>query len=49
MDKYLDLHIARELKKMWNMKVSFIPIVLGALGTVTKGFIKGLEGLEIRG
>ena len=32
--KYLDL--ARELKNLWNMKVTFIPIVIGALGTVTK-------------
>ena len=33
--KYLDL--ARELKKLWNMKVTIIPIVSGPLGTVTKG------------
>ena len=26
-----------------------IPIVFGALGTVTEGLIKGLEDLEIRG
>ena len=32
-DKYLDL--AWELEKMWNMKVTFISIVIGALGTVT--------------
>ena len=38
-DKYLDL--ARELKKLWNMKVSTIPIVIGAFGTVTKGLLKG--------
>ena len=44
-DKYLNL--ARELKKLWNMKV--IPVVTGVLGTVTKGLIKGLEDLEIRG
>ena len=36
-------------KKLWNMKVTFIPIVIGAFGTVTKGIIKGLEELEIRG
>ena len=35
-DKYLDL--ARELKKLWNMKVTIIPIVIGAFGTVTKGY-----------
>ena len=47
-DKYLDL--AREIKKkLWNMKVTIIPIVIGAFGTVTKGLIKGLEDLEIKG
>ena len=45
-DKYLDL--AWELKKLWNMKVTFMLIVIGALGTVTKRLIKGLEDLEIR-
>ena len=33
--KYLDL--ARELKKLWNMMVTIIPIVIGVFGTVTKG------------
>ena len=33
-DKYLDL--MRELKKLWDVKVMFIPIIIGALGTVTK-------------
>ena len=46
-DKYLDL--ARELKKLWNMKVSIILIVTDALGTVTEGLVKGLKDLEIRG
>ena len=45
-DKYLDL--ARDLKKLWNIKVTVIPIVIGALGTVTKWLIQGLEDLEIR-
>ena len=45
-DKYLDL--ARELKKLWNMKVTVIPIVIGVLGTVTKGLVQGLEDLERR-
>ena len=45
-DKYLDL--ARERKKLWNMKVTIIPIVIGMLGTVTKGLVKGLEELETR-
>ena len=46
-DKYLDL--AGELKKLWNMKVMVIPIVIGALGTIPKGLVKGLKDLEIRG
>ena len=39
-DKYFDL--ARELKKLLNMKVTFIPIVIGSFGTVTKVLLKGL-------
>ena len=46
-DKYPDL--ARELKKLWNMKVIIIPIVIDAFGTVTKGILKGLEDLEVGG
>ena len=46
-DKYLDL--ARELKKLWNMQVTTIPIVIGAFGTVTKGLLNGLEDLEVGG
>ena len=38
MDKYLDL--ARELKKLWNMKVKMISIVVGALGMVPKSLEK---------
>ena len=45
-DKYLDL--ARELKKLWKMKVTFIPIVNGAFDAVTEGLIKGLNDLERR-
>ena len=32
---------------IWNMKVTIIPIVIGAFGTVTKGLLKGLEDLEV--
>ena len=46
-DKYLDL--ARELKKLWNVQVTIIPIVIGAFGTVTKGSLKGLEDLDVGG
>ena len=31
------------------MKVTIVPIVIGALGTITKGLLKGLEDLEIGG
>ena len=40
-DKYLDL--ARELKILWDVKVMVIPVVIGALGTVTKGLVQGME------
>ena len=46
-DKYLDL--ARELQKLWNMKVTIVPIAIGAFGTITKGLLKGLEDLEVGG
>ena len=46
-DNYLDL--ARELKKLWNLKVTIIPIVIGAFGTVTKGLLKGLGDLKVGG
>ena len=29
------------------MKVTIVPIVIGALGIITKGFLKGLEDLEV--
>ena len=46
-NKYLEL--AKELKKLWNMKVTIISIVIGASGTVTKGLLKALEDLEVGG
>ena len=45
--RYLDL--ARELKKLWDMKVTIIPIVIGALGTVTESLVQRLKDLEITG
>ena len=47
-DKYIDF--ARELiKKIWNMKVTILPIVIGVLGAVTEGLLKGLDDLEVGG
>ena len=31
------------------MKVTIVPIVIGDLGTITKGLLKGLEDLEVGG
>ena len=31
------------------MKVTIVPIVIGALGTITKGLLKDLEDLEVVG
>ena len=46
--KYLDR--TRELKKkLWNLKMTVIPFVIAALGTITSGLVQGLEDLEIRG
>ena len=39
----------RELKKLWNMKMTVIPIVISALGTISKVLERRLEELEIRG
>ena len=44
---YLDL--ARELKKLWNMKVTIIPILIDAFGTVTKGLLKELGSWKTSG
>ena len=44
-DKYLDL--ARGLKKLWNMKVTIVPLVFDAFGTMTKGLLKGLEDWKL--
>ena len=47
-EKYHDL--ARELRKLWNMKVKVIPIIIGTLGTTPRQVKKRLEiiGIETR-
>ena len=45
-NRYLDL--AREHKKVWNMRVTVIRVVIGTLGTATKGLEMALEDLEMR-
>ena len=44
-DKYFDL--ARELKQLWNMKVTNVTILIGAFSTITKGLLKCLNDLEV--
>ena len=44
-DKYFDL--ARELRKQWNIKMTVIPMVIGALGRDIKDLGRELEELEI--
>ena len=46
-DKYLDL--VRELRKLKNIKVTVILIIVGAPGMVSKGLEKALEEKEISG
>ena len=43
-DKYLDL--ARELKKLWNMRVILIAVI--TFGTVSKNIEKNLGELKIK-
>ena len=45
-EKYQDLK--REIGRLWSLKkVQVIPIIVGALGSVTKGFKNWIEKLEI--
>ena len=46
-DKYMDL--SREQKTKRNIKVTAIPNVISAFCTFTKGLVKILEDMEIRG
>ena len=33
------------MKKLWDMKVTIVPIVIGALGPISKGLLKRPGGL----
>ena len=41
--------LARELKRLWNRKVTIVLIVIGTFSTITKGLLKGLDDLEVGG
>ena len=43
------LVFARELKNLWKMKLTMIPIMVRALRTIPKNLEKRLKKLEIRG
>ena len=44
-ENYQDLK--RELKKLWNLKTSIAPIVIGALGTIPKSLEKHHNDLNV--
>ena len=44
-EKYLNL--AGELKKVWNMKVTLVPLVVGTLGNPAKALQKRLKNIGI--
>ena len=46
-DKYNDL--AREMKKLWGMQVTKIPIIISTLGTATEWLVHGLGDLKKTG
>ena len=48
LDKYLSLFHKAEIKQLWNIKVTVIPVVVGTLGKVPKKLVKRLRELEIR-
>ena len=43
------LNLARELKNLWNMKTTVVPIVIGVLSADVKELVQGQEDLEEEG
>ena len=44
-ENYLDL--GRELQKIWNVKVKFIPLVVDSLGAISKQFGSRLKQIDL--
>jgi len=44
--KYKDLTI--EIQRMWNVKTKMIPVIIGAIGTVSKSFTKYVSNIPGR-
>jgi hypothetical protein len=42
--KYKSLCV--EVQQMWNMKCMIVPVIIGAIGRVTKGLEKNLEAIQ---
>jgi len=49
--KYKDLTI--EIQRMWNVKTKVIPVIIGAIGTISKSFRKYVSNIpgkhEVKG
>ena len=41
--KYKDLKI--EIQRMWNVKTKVIPVIIGAIGTISKSFRKYVSNI----
>ena len=41
------MNLVREQRKLWNMRVTIIVIVIGTIGMLPKGLERGVEELEI--
>jgi len=41
--KYIDLAI--EIQRMWNVKPKVIPVIIGAIGTISKSFRKYVSNI----
>jgi hypothetical protein len=42
--KYKSLYI--KIKRMWNLKCTIIPVIIGATGIITKSLRKNLEAIQ---
>ena len=43
--KYKDLTI--EIKRMWKVRTSVIPVIIGAIGTISKTFRKYISNIPV--
>ena len=43
--KYTRKYLTIELQRMWNVKTKVIPVIIGAIGTISKSFIKYVSNI----